>query len=92
MNIYNWILAAASPCSDEYHSLFIWPLHILPYPASITAACELDMMMVIIILLSTEKEKREIQCFFQLKPIVYFKGKLGVLKLGVDVSFCQQIY
>lgn len=36
MNIYNWILAAASPWSDEYHSLFIRPLLILLYPASIT--------------------------------------------------------
>lgn len=39
MNIYNWILAAASPWSDEYHSLFIRPLLILPYIASITADC-----------------------------------------------------
>ncbi len=39
MNIYNWILAAASPWSDEYHSLFIRPLLILIYPASITAGC-----------------------------------------------------
>lgn len=37
MNIYNWILAAASPWSDEYHSLFIRPLLILLSPASITA-------------------------------------------------------
>lgn len=37
MNIYNWILAAASPWSDEYHSLFIRPLLIFLYPASITA-------------------------------------------------------
>lgn len=29
MNIYNWILAGASPWSDEYHSLFIRPLLIL---------------------------------------------------------------
>lgn len=38
MNIYNWILAAASPWSDEYHSLFIRPrLILLIQPASITA-------------------------------------------------------
>lgn len=71
MNIYNWILAAASPCSDEYHSLFIWPLHILPCSASITAACELDvMMMVIIILLSTEREKNQIILDFQTKMYI----------------------
>lgn len=40
MNIYNWILAAASPWSDEYHSLFIRPLLILLlHPASITTGC-----------------------------------------------------
>lgn len=37
MNIYNWILAPTSPWSDEYHSLFIRPLLIFLYPASITA-------------------------------------------------------
>lgn len=37
MNIHNWILAAASPPSDEYHSQFIRPLLIFPYSPSITA-------------------------------------------------------
>lgn len=39
MNIYNWILAAASLWSDEYYSLFIQPLRILFNSASITAVC-----------------------------------------------------
>lgn len=39
MNIYNWILPAASPWSDEYHSLFIRPPLIFLNPASITAGC-----------------------------------------------------
>lgn len=39
MNIYNWILAAASLWSDEYYSLFIQPLRILLNSASITAVC-----------------------------------------------------
>lgn len=50
MNIYNWILAAASPWSDEYQSLFIRPLLILFYPASITVELELEVMMMMMVL------------------------------------------